>query len=65
MERNSRLKKYLLSRKILAVSTIFQRGKVVVPIEVRRMLGVKDGDKLTWIAEEEKIYVKSAEGLSP
>ena len=61
MERNSRLKKYLLSTRILAVSTIFQRGKIVVPIEVRRMLGVKDGDKLTWTVEEEKIYVKSAE----
>ena len=61
MERNSQLKKYLLTTRILAVSTIFQRGKVVVPVEVRRRLGVKDGEKLTWIVEEEKIYVRSAE----
>jgi bifunctional DNA-binding transcriptional regulator/antitoxin component of YhaV-PrlF toxin-antitoxin module len=46
------------TKKIRAVSTLYQRGKTQVPSEVRRSLEVKDGDKLVWIIEGEKWIVE-------
>lgn len=51
----------MLTTRLLAVSTIFQRGKTCVPVDVRRNLGVEDGDKLIWILDGERVYVESAE----
>ena len=53
----------MLTTRILAISTIFQRGKTCVPVDVRRSLGVEDGDKLTWIIDGERIYVEPAEKI--
>jgi len=58
---HSRRGRYLLTTRLLAVSTIFQRGKTCVPVDVRRSLDVEDGDKLIWILDDERIYVESAE----
>ncbi len=33
---------------IIAVSKVFQRGKTVLPSEVRKLLNIKDGDKIVW-----------------
>jgi bifunctional DNA-binding transcriptional regulator/antitoxin component of YhaV-PrlF toxin-antitoxin module len=33
---------------IVAISRVFQKGKTVIPSEVRRLLGVSDGDKILW-----------------
>ena len=37
---------------------MFQGGKIQVPSEVRRSLGMKDGDKLLWIMYEGKWVVE-------
>ena len=58
---NRRTGRYLLTTRILAVSALFQRGKTCVPVEVRQILDVGDGDKLTWIVDAGRIYVESAE----
>jgi bifunctional DNA-binding transcriptional regulator/antitoxin component of YhaV-PrlF toxin-antitoxin module len=44
----------------IAVSKIFDRGKTVVPAEVRKALNVVDGDRLVWIMEPatKRIYIK-------
>jgi len=49
---------YQATRKILAVSKLYQRGKTQVPSEVRQILNVKDGDKLVWVIENGKIIVE-------
>jgi len=49
---------YEESKRIRAISTMFQGGKIQVPSEVRRSLGVKDGDKLLWIMYEGKWVVE-------
>ena len=36
----------------MATSKIFQKGKTVVPSEVRRILGVDDGDNIAWMYNE-------------
>lgn len=33
---------------IVAISRVFQKGKTVIPLEVRKLLGVSDGDKVVW-----------------
>lgn len=33
---------------IIAVSNIFQKGKTVIPSEVRLILNISDGDKIVW-----------------
>ena len=51
--------KYTISGKhIIDTSTIFQKGKTHVPISVRIMIGVDEGDKLVWIFESGRIYVE-------
>jgi len=43
---------------VLAVTKIFDRGKTVIPAEVRRRLGVSDGDRLVWLEDQMgRIYV--------
>lgn len=52
--------KYTETRKIVALSKVYQRGKTQIPAEVRRSLGLKDGDKLVWIIESGKWVVERA-----
>jgi bifunctional DNA-binding transcriptional regulator/antitoxin component of YhaV-PrlF toxin-antitoxin module len=49
----------------IAVSKIFDRGKTVVPAEVRKALNVVDGDRLVWIMEAvtKRIYIKPSKTL--
>lgn len=54
------MSKYQPSRKIHAMSTLYQRGKTQVPSEVRRSLGMEDGDKILWIMENGKWIVERA-----
>lgn len=43
-----------------AISTIFQKGKIQLPAEIRKSLDLKDGDKLLWIIEDGKWCVEKA-----
>lgn len=47
-------------KKIEAISTLFQKGKIQLPSEVRNSLGVKDGDKVLWIREDGKWTLEKA-----
>lgn len=40
------------------ISTITQRGQVVIPQSIRKFLGLKPQDKLFFEAKEDKIIVK-------
>ena len=48
----------MTTEEIRATSKVFQRGKTQVPSEVRRSLGVKDGDTLVWIIAEGRWIIK-------
>jgi len=47
-------------KRIIDTSTIFQKGKTHVPISVRNMLGVGEGDKVVWVYEDGRIYLESS-----
>jgi bifunctional DNA-binding transcriptional regulator/antitoxin component of YhaV-PrlF toxin-antitoxin module len=52
--------KYRENRKIHGISKVYQRGKTQIPSEVRRSLGLIDGDKVLWVTEGTKWIVERA-----
>lgn len=48
-----------MSEIILAITHIFGKGKMQVPSEVRRMMGLKDGDNVIFFQGlDERIYLQ-------
>jgi AbrB family looped-hinge helix DNA binding protein len=45
---------------MLDVSRVTSKGQVSIPIEMRRKLGVKDGDKVVFIEEGNRIIIANA-----
>lgn len=52
--------KYQPTESIVDVSKVFGRGKTQIPADVRKMLGLKDGDKIVWKLENGKVVVEVA-----
>lgn len=42
------------------VSRVTSKGQVTIPIEMRRKLGIKDGDKVVFIEEGDRIVIANA-----
>jgi len=49
---------------IVAISRVFQKGKTVIPSEVRSLLGVSDGHKILWRHDKVRgiIYIQITGG---
>jgi AbrB family looped-hinge helix DNA binding protein len=45
---------------MLDVSRVTSKGQVTIPVEMRRKLGVKDGDKVVFIEEGYRIVIANA-----
>lgn len=54
------MSKYQVSKKTVGLSKVYQHGKTHIPCEVRKLLIIKDGDRLLWILEGGKIFVEVA-----
>ena len=50
-----------MMKQILAVTKLSPNLQTRVPKEVRERLGLSEGDRVAWILEGDKIYVKKAE----
>ena len=44
----------------VAVTKVFNRGLTYIPAEIRKKLGLRDGDKVVWVEEEGKFYIRSS-----
>ena len=44
----------------MEVAKITSRGQVTIPIDIRRKLGVKEGDKIIFMEDANKIFVANA-----
>jgi len=45
------------------MSKVFDRGKTVIPSEVRKALGIgEEEDSIVWILDDKRIYVTSTSG---
>ena len=50
--------------KLLGKSKVWGRGYTTIPITVRRVLGVEDGDELEWyLADSGEVVVKKRGGV--
>jgi AbrB family looped-hinge helix DNA binding protein len=45
---------------MLDVSRVTSKGQVTIPVEMRRKLGIKDGDKVVFIEEGSRIVIANA-----
>ena len=52
--------KYQETKKIHAISKVYQKGKTQVPSEVRRKIGLIDGDKILWIVKDGNWIIERA-----
>lgn len=50
-----------MTKEILAVTKLSPNLQTRVPKEVREKLGLAEGDKIVWILDGDRIYVKKAE----
>jgi len=44
----------------MEIAKIASKGQVTIPIDIRRKLGVKEGDEILFVEEEGKIYILNA-----
>lgn len=44
-------------------TTITTKGQVTIPKEIRERLGLRSGDKVIFVTEEDKVVIKSAKTL--
>lgn len=44
----------------MELAKVTAKGQITIPIEIRRKLGVKDGDKVLFIEEAGRIYITNA-----
>jgi len=49
--------------KIVGLGNIRTKGEITIPVEVRKILGVKPGDKIILIQEQDQIVIKSAKEM--
>jgi AbrB family looped-hinge helix DNA binding protein len=42
-------------------STISSKGQITVPVEIRRRLGLKEGDRVEFLVEGERMIVRPAQ----
>ena len=44
----------------MELSRITSKGQVTIPIEIRKKLSLKEGDKVLFLEEEGKVYITNA-----
>ena len=44
-------------------TTVTRKGQVTVPVEIRRKLGIKKGDRVTFIVEDDGIRFKRGDSV--
>lgn len=44
----------------MELAKVTSKGQVTIPVEIRRKLGIKNGDKLLFIEESGRIYMMNA-----
>jgi AbrB family looped-hinge helix DNA binding protein len=42
---------------------VSRKGQVTVPVEIRRQLGIKEGDRVTFVVEGEEIRLKRGDSV--
>jgi AbrB family looped-hinge helix DNA binding protein len=48
----------------MELAKITTRGQITIPLEIRRKLGVKDGDKVVFLEQDGRIVMENAVNLA-
>ena len=46
---------------VVGISTVYQRGKTQIPATIRKVLKVKDGDKVMWVLKDGEYVLRGPE----
>ena len=41
-------------------AVVTRKGQTTIPVEIRRALGLKEGDRITFVLEADKVFVQRA-----
>lgn len=52
------------NERVVSTTKMFQRGKTVVPSEIRKRLNLKDGERVVWIEKDGNFYVRNASSFN-
>jgi len=44
----------------MEVARVTSRGQITIPIDIRRKLGVREGDKVIFVEDDDRIFVANA-----
>jgi len=44
-------------------AVVTRRGQTTIPVEIRRALGLKEGDRITFVLEADKVLVRRSDGV--
>ena len=44
----------------MELAKITSKGQITIPVDIRRKLGVKEGDKVLFVEEAGKVYILNA-----
>jgi len=50
----------MYQERVVAVTKVFNRGQTHIPSDIRRELKLKDGDKVVWVEENGRFFLKKA-----
>jgi AbrB family looped-hinge helix DNA binding protein len=48
----------------MELAKITTRGQITIPLEIRRKLGVKDGDKVVFLEQDGRIFMENSVNLA-
>ncbi|MEM3041210.1 MAG: AbrB/MazE/SpoVT family DNA-binding domain-containing protein [Nitrososphaerota archaeon] len=51
----------MLTQRIIAVRKIYGHGRVQIPVEIRKNLGLDDGDKLIFVQIDGAYFIRKAD----
>jgi antitoxin PrlF len=46
------------------VTRVTRKGQTTIPVEIRRELGISEGDRVQWVREGDRYFVAPAEGIA-
>lgn len=47
----------------MASSTISSKGQITVPLEIRKRLGLKEGDRVEFVIDDDRTIIRPARGV--
>ena len=50
----------LLGKEVFVLAKVTSKGQITIPIEIRKKLGIKNGDKILFVEESGRVYMMNS-----